>query len=509
MDVRTAVGRDATSPVHDGWAKTTCSGNGSGPGGCQMTAEAYWDVAKRQVVAEASCGDVGAGRCGSSEVTAWAANAKIRQSGKAVEFHQRTWTGDGAAHVTAFARTVPDGAKRLTDHGNLSSVGPRYEFGGGGSCESETGTCGGSSWEAVDYREGIVHLPGTGGCSSVGEGGCFISGSIDQDNYEPGVTLQSTCQDEGGSRCGRTSFLGTAVVDLAHLKMSENLQGGRGVAGCTFSGEDSCALTVTGDGHVDRKNNVWEVDLGAGCQAPEGACLVSVTGEVHASSDMARNSATAPKTCGWRGKSGSCGISLRVQADPNQQAPAVASAYCTDTYGTCSGRYSTEASTVPANDARATSTGCWSDGNGVCFSESTSKLARSFGMSDRDLILRSSAPGEKGRSSVCGPGSGCNTESVEGMEGKYWILTSDAHKTDEGFVGNAVVDGGLTFWHSFSGLISSVETELWNTGKYKLLGSDGTVGDITGGHVGFDGPEQREGESGLEYYSRLYPFSGA
>src|SRR5690606_10685205 len=41
-----------------------------------------------------------------------------------------------------------------------------------------------------------------------------------------------------------------------------------------------------------------------------------------------------------------------------------------------------------------------------------------------------------------------------------------------------------------------------------FLGSDGFVGSLTGGHVGFDRPEQREGESDLEYYARLYPFTG-
>ena len=62
--------------------------------------------------------------------------------------------------------------------------------------------------------------------------------------------------------------------------------------------------------------------------------------------------------------------------------------------------------------------------------------------------------------------------------------------------------------HAVPGLLGAVGTQLWNTGKYTILGEYGLLGAVSLGNAGFEMPELGEDESGLEYYTRLYPLTG-
>jgi hypothetical protein len=159
---------------------------------------------------------------------------------------------------------------------------------------------------------------------------------------------------------------------------------------------------------------------------------------------------------------------------------------------------------------RDTLSDCHSGGNGLCFGFATAKEARSGGSVEDDkttLYLSSEAPGGKD-TAECSNAKPCGEGWVEELDGKYMVLDRKTEKSFGGFMKNLVRDGGSVIVHAVPGLLDAVGTELWNIGKIGIMGKDGLVGLVTGGHVGFSSPEQGENESDLDYYARLFPFTG-
>src|SRR5690606_16434781 len=445
------LNRETEHTKHEGSAHADCSGSW---GSCSTIASVAYDPETGKVDAFARCstGDSGGTRCTRS-----------------------------STHTFAWAESVN---------------GEDLEGEGVSDCNQSGGFCASSSL-AKYFADGERTVTGENGeqvrlPAHVQSGaGCGTDGPAENCSYDYSAHgFEQLTEDDG-------LLAGDARGDCAD-------------SGTTGSGWCSVAADVTLE--LDQRT----VEAVVWCQSGNArAC--SYSAPVTAQQDAGKNTADSQKSCG-RQVAGSCALAVAAIAaggDRDKQGQAVAFGFCADSNGTCTGEFSTH---VDSN--RDTLSDCRSSGaaNGTCVGLAVPEHALSAGQlidpeGDDRITLNSRAPGRDPETKVCSAAQRCEAqrideEAFEGLEGEFFVLDVHEDKSVGQWFKNFGRDLGDVVVYAIPGLLGSLGTELWNSVKYDFLGSDGFVGSLTGGHVGFDRPEQREGESDLEYYARLYPFTG-
>jgi hypothetical protein len=272
---------------------------------------------------------------------------------------------------------------------------------------------------------------------------------------------------------------------------------------------------VAADVSIDTEKRLAEATVW--CQS-SNAQACSYSAHVEAFQESGKNNADSEKSCG-KAAAGNCALAASAVAaggDRERQGQALALGFCSDSNGSCRGEFSTH---VDSN--RDTLSDCKSSGgaNGMCVGLAVPEHALSAGRfigdpdGDDKLTLNSQAPGRDDAEKICSASSRCDMQKIDDeafkdLEGEFYVLDLTEDKSVGQWFKNFGRDLGDVVVYAVPGLLESVGTELLNTVRYDFLGDTGLVGAITGGHVGFDVPDQKEGESDLEYYTRLYPFTG-
>ncbi|MHA6628428.1 preprotein translocase subunit SecA [Pseudonocardia sichuanensis] len=394
------------------------------------------------------------------------------------------------------------------EQGEVTAFAQCDDAGGANCTRASTSTY---AWAQSPHGEdlrghGVSECNQTGGyCSSVsfakyyGDGEVTVPGENGEDVALPAhVRSGAGCGTDGAEDNCSFNFSARGFEELTE---DDGLLAANARSNCSDSGTTGSGwCSVAADATIDLDARTATVDVW--CQGSTGVSC-SYSGYTEAYHEADKNNAESLKQCGAE-VAGNCSLAAAAVAaggDREKQGQAIASGFCHDSNGTCSGEFRTH---VDSN--RDTLSDCESSGaaNGTCFGLAVRDHAMSGGQffgdpdANDEITLGSQAPGRDRETRTCSATSACDTQQVDEdgftLDGEYFVLDVEEDKSALQFGKNALRDLGDVVVYAIPGLLESVGTELWSGAKYDVLW--------------FDEPEQMEGESDLEYYTRLYPFTG-